>query len=490
MRRAVAAGSALVLISGVVATGSPVGIGEAEASGSMAIPCDFDEDGFADLAVGVPFEDVRGRRDAGAVQVLYGSASGVTARDQLWHQGRKGVKGALERGDRFGDALACGDFDGDGYADLAVGSPFENVGAVVDAGAVQVLYGSSRGLTARDQVWHQGKPGVPGSNERDDLFGYSLATGDFDADGYADLAIGSPGEAVGNIADAGRVVVLRGAAGGLTSSGAQSWRQGRAGVASRPSTWEGFGRELAAGDVNGDGRDDLAVKVASESDIPQTGESFSAAHLLLGAPGGLTGVGSQYILPTALIEDHSMFSFTLTFGDFTRDGRADLALASADGFVAVLHGRPDGLEVGPLPEVMTPGVDAWWHVNVGEEGIGTSAAAGDVTGDGYVDLVLEGGREAVQLILGTPAGLAVTTTSWTVAAGEYTAVAALRLSGGTHSWLVVENPSESAAPGGAVSVLRGSADGAPGPTTVWSQDSPGIKGGSEYGDGFGTVIGG
>ena len=98
------------------------------------MPCDFDGDGYADLAVGVPFEDVRGVTDAGAVQVLYGSAAGVSARDQLWHQGKKGVKGALEKGDRFGEVLACGDFDGDGSADLAVGMPYEDVGSVYRAG--------------------------------------------------------------------------------------------------------------------------------------------------------------------------------------------------------------------------------------------------------------------------------------------------------------------------------------------------------------------
>ena len=135
-------------------------------------------------------EDLRGVKDAGAVQVLYGSAAGVTARDQLWHQGRKGIKNKLEKNDRFGQALASGDFDADGYADLAVGIPGEDIGKKRDTGAVQVLYGSPTGLTARDQVWHQGKPGVPGKSEAGDWFGGGLAVGDFDADGFADLAVG------------------------------------------------------------------------------------------------------------------------------------------------------------------------------------------------------------------------------------------------------------------------------------------------------------
>ncbi len=58
------------------------------------MPFDFDGDGYADLAVGAPGENVGGKRDAGAVHVLYGSASGPTARDQVWHQNRKGIKGS------------------------------------------------------------------------------------------------------------------------------------------------------------------------------------------------------------------------------------------------------------------------------------------------------------------------------------------------------------------------------------------------------------
>jgi FG-GAP repeat/FG-GAP-like repeat len=494
MRRAVAAGSALVLISGVVAVVSPVSAGVAEAAGGTARPCDFDGDGFEDLAVGVPWEDVRGRSDAGAVQVLYGSASGVTARDQLWHQGRTGVKGALERGDRFGDALACGDFDDDGYADLAIGAPWEDVGRIPDAGIVQVLYGSARGLTARDQVWHQGRPGVPGSNEREDLFGSSLAVGDFDADGYADLVVGSPYEAVGSLDQAGRAVVLRGGPRGLTASGALSLRQGLAGIAGQPGQGERFGYRMAAGDVTGDGFDDIAIVAHAESDLPADAEGpGSALHLILGSPSGLTSIGSQYVLSTELFGEDSQARFWPTFGDFDRDGRADLVLSSADGYVAVLHGNPGGVDAAALPltETTTPGQDGWWRAGSGEEGYGINAAAGDLTGDGYSDIVVERGSTVVGVILGTSAGLAPGSRTWAIPTSEYTDLQALSLSGGAHMWLVTSNSSSSGPEGaGAVTVLRGNPDGSAGPVTVWSQDSPGIKGAAEAGDGFGTVIGG
>jgi hypothetical protein len=68
------------------------------------------------------------------------------------------------------------DFNGDRYADLAIGVRYEDVGGVADAGAVNVLYGSASSLTAvGDQVWTQDSPGVAGVADSGDRFGYPLA---------------------------------------------------------------------------------------------------------------------------------------------------------------------------------------------------------------------------------------------------------------------------------------------------------------------------
>jgi hypothetical protein len=316
-----------------------------------------------------------------------------------------------------------------------------------------------------------------------------LAAGDFDADGYADLAVGSPIED-GQI---GRVVVLRGGPRGLSASGALSLRQGLGGIPSQPAGGEGFGSDLVVGDVNGDGRDDLAILVREEADIPpgdgQEEESGSAVHVLFGGPGGLTANGGQYLLSSWLFADPYLH-FGMAFGDFNLDGRSDLVLASADGPVGVLHGHADGLHVAPLPLSPQPGEDGWWGGGMGEEGLGINVAAGDVTGDGYPDLVFEGGYEAVKVILGSSAGLVPDVTSWSVPAAEYSDLAVLRLSGGTHAWVAATREPQASNYAGAVTVVRGTPAGTPGPATVWSQDSPGIKGASEPGDGFGWVIGG
>ena len=104
-----------------------------------ALPSDFNGDAYTDLAVGVPSEDVGHKEQAGAVNVLYGSQFGLTAAgDQHWTQDTPGVLGTAEGGpghdenpyDRFGAALASGDFDRDGYADLAIGVPEDRVAGV------------------------------------------------------------------------------------------------------------------------------------------------------------------------------------------------------------------------------------------------------------------------------------------------------------------------------------------------------------------------
>ena len=476
-------GMGLVLVGGVVTPAvTPVGAGSASAATRMAMPYDFDGDGYSDLAVGVIREGLRGKKNAGAVQVLYGSDSGPTARDQLWHQGRKGVKGAVEEGDRFGWSLASGDFNRDGYADLAIGIPEEDIGTKDDAGAVQVLYGSPTGLTAAgDQVWHQGKKGVPGTNEDGDGFGRSLAVGDFDADGFADLVVGVAGEDVGGAVNAGRVVVLHGAAAGLTSIDAQLWGENSAGLAGKPQSFDIFGALLAAGDVNGDGLDDLTIGVRDKS---LTG----GVHLLLGSTSGLTASGSQYV-PLAGTGIQSVASLWL--GDVNADGRDDLALGGGDA-VAVLHGHADGFHPGSLGAPGAPGTDAVWS------GFAGPAVTGDLTGDGFADLAMVSSSTAysitISIVVGTANGLGSDRAAWPVEAVQnQAALNILPFSGGTHLWLAVGLNASSVRGvlyAGTVTVLQGNPDATAGSATVWSQDSPGIKGTAERPDMFGLTVGG
>ena len=197
---------------------------------------DFNHDSFADLAAGAPFEAVGSTQGAGAVSVLYGSAGGLTtAGGRLFTQ----VAGTVERLDLFGFALAAADFDGDGFADLAAGAPWEDVGSsAFQAGAVSVLPGSPAGLTTTGgRLFTQ----VGGLVETEDRFGSQLATGDFNNNGLADLAAAAPTETVGSAFSAGAVSVLYGAGGGLTSSGGQLFTQDSPGVPGTAEELDRFG---------------------------------------------------------------------------------------------------------------------------------------------------------------------------------------------------------------------------------------------------------
>jgi hypothetical protein len=175
---------------------------------------DFNGDSRADLAISTPNENIGGNSDAGAIHVLWGAATGLsTTRSGYYHQDSIGIPDQAEASDYFGRALAAGDFNGDGVSDLAIGIPWEDIGTVRNAGAIQILYGSeTAGFGANNFVSQEGFANgedIRGAVEENDFFGWSLAVGDFDGDEAADLAIGVPGEDIGNIADAGAVNILR-----------------------------------------------------------------------------------------------------------------------------------------------------------------------------------------------------------------------------------------------------------------------------------------
>jgi nucleoside phosphorylase len=215
--------------------------------GASVAGANFGKSSHADLAVGVVSEDVGAVMDAGAVNVLYGSSAGLTATgDQFFHQDSSGVKDAAEADDEFGISLAGANFGKSSHADLAVGVIFEDVGALTNAGAVNVLYGSSAGLTATgDQFWHQDSTGVNDTAEEFDSLGFSLAGANFGKSSHADLAVGVFEEDVGAVGDAGAVNVLYGTSAGLTATGDQFFHQDSAGVLDAAEAGDEFSTSLA-----------------------------------------------------------------------------------------------------------------------------------------------------------------------------------------------------------------------------------------------------
>jgi hypothetical protein len=261
------------------------GFGAALAAG------DFNHDGFDDLAGGAPW----GFDEHGAVGVLFGSADGITTTGASFlTQDSPNVPGGAEFSDSFGSVLAAGDVTGDGMADLVASAPGESVGSLSSAGGVLVLPGGPAGPSGTGaQWWDQNSPGVPGSAEEWDSFGAALAIGDLTGDGRADLAIGAPGEDIGNLDGAGMVTVLKGAAGGLTATGALAWDQNDPQIPGSAELNDGFGSPLVIGDVNHDSRTDLVIGVSNES--AGAIESAGALNILYGNATGISPAGSTYL---------------------------------------------------------------------------------------------------------------------------------------------------------------------------------------------------
>jgi len=208
---------------------------------------DFNLDGFQDLAIGAPFEDLEGTPtvvDAGEVDIVFGSGSGLAPATAKKRTDGGAADGA-EDGDRFGASLIRADFNGDDFADLAVGVPEENVGTIEDAGAVAVLPGRSSGINIVKLVLTQNSPGIAGACEAGDQFGTALTRGDYDNDGFSDLAVGSPQEDVGSLADAGAVNAIYGSSAGLVSTGNRYWTQDTGTLLDQAEAGDQFGFALA-----------------------------------------------------------------------------------------------------------------------------------------------------------------------------------------------------------------------------------------------------
>ncbi|MGA4840628.1 FG-GAP repeat protein [Streptomyces sp. G45] len=310
------------------------------------------------------------------------------------------------------------DFNGDGYADLVVGVPSASVGGKAGAGYVNVVWGGPKGLAPKGNVRvSQATANVPGTPESGDRFGAAVATADVNGDGYTDLAVGAPGEDYDGRADVGNATVVYGGAHGFGAANSA----GRGAKAK-----DSLGNALAAADLNGDKRPDLAIGGTDKVVVNYDPRAAKTAPGMADRMGGRAPV--------------------LATGDFDVDGLTDLAVAyhtKQQPYTQshVMLYRYDKQERRLLL--------SWANSN----GAASAFAVGDFDGDGLDDLALGNCREIADENIDDPCG------------------------------------PERLTKGGGVHIRYGNPNGSFGSRAqTLNQDTPGVQGVAEQGDGFGEAV--
>ena len=317
---------------------------------------DMNGDGVQDVVVGAY------NSSSGAVYVYYGNNTSIAA----WASGAPDIAIANPgaSGDWFGYAVACGDVNCDGFDDVIVGA-HKNDSAQVDTGAVYVYYGGMP-IDAPDVTMID--PVAAGMGKPNDWFGYSLACGDLNCDGFDDIIAGAPGVHK-TVPNAGRVFVYYGS-GSLSAHPADADVE----LYNPYVSSDFFGISVTSFDLSGDGIADIVVGANASN---RTYIRFGSASL----PPLINGAEDEMNL-TIYGESNSEFGISIAqAGDVNNDGADDLIVgAPENGSAHIFYG-------GPL-------LDNTADINMSgaaRSNFGTAvSASGDVDCDAYSGVIVGG----------------------------------------------------------------------------------------------------
>ena len=336
----------------------------------LALAADLDNDGYEDLLVGIHRLDAGGLVDSGTAAILDGSSVGLLGNSLLAPQ--------LQAGARAGFAVAAGDFDGDGMLDSVVGASLDDSLYYSDLGAVFVLPGDGSFSTTlvREHFVEEGT-----IIEDGDHFGRALAVGDFNGDGYDDLAIGAPRARDPEGGRGGIVYVAYGSAQGLvTGSGSNN----RLDANTLDDEGARFGFALAAGDFNHDGQIDLAISAPTyrNPDGDRVGQVQIREYI--GGESGFDPIDPQQSALDGTVAE-GWFGWSLAGGTLDDDGLLDLAVGVPGYQNANLAGT---VEIYLGEDLHTPAqILSELGLN-GDARFGYALVTGDLDGDGVDELAV------------------------------------------------------------------------------------------------------